>query len=73
MHCIFFIKHLSNKTVLVSLFALHTCNLKENPDLHLLAGESFIEEEYTQQSLGELGGDSGVQELSWGEDLPQAL
>lgn len=38
---------------------------KEHPGLGLLAGEPFIEE-YTQRSLGQLAGDSGVQELSWG-------
>lgn len=38
---------------------------KEHPGLGLLAGEPFIKA-YTQQSLGELAGDSAVQELSWG-------
>lgn len=41
---------------------------KEHPGLGLLAGEPFIDE-YTQQSLGELAGDSGVQKLSWGLGL----
>lgn len=38
---------------------------KEHPGLGLLAGEPFIEE-YTQQALGDLAGDSAVQKLSWG-------